>query len=100
MVNEFRDFIFRGNALALAIGVLVAGAFGKVVDAIVEHLLNPIIGALLGGVDLFQALMIPLTAKAAIGIGAIIASIISFVVTMVVLFFLARTFAKDALKTA
>ena len=61
MMNEFRDFIFRGNALALAIGVLVAGAFGKVVDAVVEHLLNPVIGALLGGLDLSKVLQIPIT---------------------------------------
>ncbi len=98
MINEFRDFIFRGNALALAIGVLVAGAFGKVVDAVVEHLLNPIIGAILGGIDLTQALMIPLTPKASIGIGAIIAAIISFAVTMLVLFILAKSFAQDSLK--
>lgn len=98
MMQEFKDFIFRGNALALAIGVMVAGAFQKVVDAIVAHLLNPIIGAILGGVDLSKALLIPLTKDSVIGIGPIIGALISFVVSMLVLFLIAKTFAKDALK--
>lgn len=97
-MQEFKDFIFRGNALALAIGVMVAGAFQKVVDAIVNNLLNPIIGAILGGVDLSKALQIPLTKDAVIGIGAILGALIAFVCTMFVLFWIAKTFAKDALK--
>ena len=106
MIQEFKDFIFRGNALALAIGVLVAGAFSKIVDAIVNHLLNPIIGAILGGLDLSKSLGVSLApGKAAyaegvatLGFGPIIGSIISFLATMVVLFIIAKAFAKDALK--
>jgi large conductance mechanosensitive channel len=106
MIQEFKDFIFRGNALALAIGVMVAGAFQKVVDAVVTWLLNPIIGAILGGLDLSKSLGISLSpgktafseGSATIGIGPIVGSIITFLITMLVLFVIAKSAAKDALK--
>ena len=49
MIQEFIKFIRNTNAIALAIGVIIAGATGKLIDAVVANVLNPIIGVFLGG---------------------------------------------------
>ena len=51
MWTEFKQFAFKGNAFDLAIGVIMGGAFGKIVDSVVGDLIMPIIGALSGGAD-------------------------------------------------
>jgi large conductance mechanosensitive channel len=51
MLKEFREFVMRGNVLDLAIAVIIGGAFGKIVGSLVEHILTPLIGLLMGGVD-------------------------------------------------
>jgi large conductance mechanosensitive channel len=51
MWKEFKDFAFKGNAFDLAIGVIIGGAFGKIVDSLVNDLIMPIIGAITGGLD-------------------------------------------------
>lgn len=51
MWNEFKEFAFKGNAFDLAIGVIMGGAFGKIVDSMVKDLIMPIIGFLTGGID-------------------------------------------------
>ncbi|GAA4396020.1 large-conductance mechanosensitive channel protein MscL [Nibrella viscosa] len=52
MLKEFKTFIAQGNVLDLAVGVIIGAAFGKIVNSLVEDILNPIIGLFLGGVDL------------------------------------------------
>ena len=56
MLKEFRDFIARGNVVDLAVGVIIGAAFGKIVSSLVEGILMPPIGLLLGGVD-FSSLL-------------------------------------------
>ena len=59
MLKEFRDFISRGNVIDLAVGVIIGAAFGKIVTTLVEGIIMPPIGLLLGRVDfssLFYAL--------------------------------------------
>ena len=51
MLKEFKEFALKGNMVDLAIGVIIGGAFGKLVDSIVNDILMPIIGLLTGGVD-------------------------------------------------
>ena len=51
MWNEFKNFAFKGNAFDLAIGVILGGAFGKIVGSMVDDLIMPIVGALTGGID-------------------------------------------------
>jgi large conductance mechanosensitive channel len=51
MWKEFKEFAFKGNAFDLAIGVIMGGAFGKIVDSMVKDLIMPVVGALTGGVD-------------------------------------------------
>jgi large conductance mechanosensitive channel len=51
MVQEFKEFAIKGNAVDLAVGVIIGGAFGKIVDSIVADLFMPIVGAVIGKVD-------------------------------------------------
>jgi large conductance mechanosensitive channel len=64
MLKEFKEFIARGNVVDMAVGVIIGGAFGKIVTSFVNDIVMPPIGILLGGVD-FKDLAI--TLKAAIG---------------------------------
>lgn len=66
LLKDFRDFLFKGNAFDLAVGVIVAGAFGAVVNSLVKDILMPPIGLALGGVD-FSNLYIQLN-KAAVAV--------------------------------
>ena len=51
MAQEFKEFVLRGNVVDLAVGVVIGGAFGKIVDSLVKDVVMPPIGLLLGGVD-------------------------------------------------
>jgi large conductance mechanosensitive channel len=51
MVQEFKEFAIKGNAMDLAVGVIIGGAFGKIVDSVVGDLIMPIVGAAVGKVD-------------------------------------------------
>ncbi len=50
-VSEFREFAIKGNAIDLAVGVIIGGAFGKIIDSIVKDLVMPVIGRIIGNVD-------------------------------------------------
>ena len=63
MLKEFKDFAMKGNVLDMAIGVIMGGAFGKIVSSLVSDVLMPPIGLLLGGVD-FSSLFLNLTGTA------------------------------------
>lgn len=62
MIKEFRDFIARGNVIDLAVAVIIGAAFGKIVTSLVEGIIMPPIGLLLGGVD-FANLFIDISGK-------------------------------------
>jgi large conductance mechanosensitive channel len=61
IVSEFKEFAVKGNAMDLAVGVIIGAAFGKIVDSIVKDLIMPIIGAVFGGFD-FSNLFVTLGA--------------------------------------
>lgn len=63
MMNEFKEFAMKGNVLDMAVGVIIGGAFGKIVSSLVSDILMPPIGLLMGRVD-FSSLFIPLTEEA------------------------------------
>jgi large conductance mechanosensitive channel len=50
-MSEFREFAVKGNAMDLAVGVIIGAAFGKIVDSIVNDLIMPLVGAIFGGLD-------------------------------------------------
>lgn len=51
IISEFKEFAIKGNAMDLAVGVIIGAAFGKIVDSIVKDLIMPIVGAISGGID-------------------------------------------------
>ena len=53
-IQEFKDFAMRGNVVDLAVGVVIGGAFGKIVDSLVKDIIMPMVGALMGGTDFKQ----------------------------------------------
>ena len=62
-MQEFKAFAMRGNVVDLAVGVVIGGAFGKIVDSLVKDIIMPMVGAMMGGVD-FKQLYINLGATA------------------------------------
>ncbi len=97
VVSEFREFISRGNVVDLAVGVIIGGAFGKIVTSFVDDVVMPPIGVALGGVD-FSNLKIVLRpgdpahklAEAAIRYGAFINTIIQFLIIAFAIFLMIR----------
>jgi large conductance mechanosensitive channel len=61
MLNEFKEFIARGNVMDLAVGVIIGAAFGKIVDSVVNDLVMPIVGAVTGGGFDFSNYFLPLS---------------------------------------
>jgi large conductance mechanosensitive channel len=62
MVKEFKEFALRGNVVDLAVGVIIGAAFGKIVSSLVEDIILPLVGKVVGNVD-FSNLYVPLSAK-------------------------------------
>ena len=84
MVNEFKEFISRGNVMDLAVGVIVGGAFSSIVTSLVNNILMPIVGLLLGGKN-FSGLSITIK-DARIAYGAFIQSVIDFLIVAACIF--------------
>ncbi len=78
MLKEFKEFISKGNVVDLAVGVIVGSAFGKIVSSLVNDILMPIIGIIIGGVD-FTDLSIKV-GGAKIAYGSFIQNIIDFLI--------------------
>lgn len=95
MLKEFKTFIAHGNVLDLAVGVIIGAAFGKITTSLVEDILNPILGMVIGGVD-FQDLKVVLkeavgeTPEVAITYGNFIQTVIQFLLIAFVVFFIVR----------
>lgn len=90
--KEFREFAMKGNVVDLAVGVIIGGAFGKIISAMVEKILMPIIGMLMGGVDFtnLRAVLVQAGAdgkgEVAIGYGFFIQTVIDFTIIAFCLF--------------
>ncbi len=54
MMSEFKEFALKGNVMDLAVGVIIGGAFGKIVDSMVNDLIMPIVGAIFGNLEFLQ----------------------------------------------
>ena len=71
MMQEFKDFALKGNVMDLAVGVIIGGAFGKIVDSMVGDLIMPIVGKIFGGVNFSEMfIMLAPPAKAVEGIAS------------------------------
>ena len=105
MIQEFKDFIMKGNVLDLAVAVIIAGAFGLIIGSFINDVLMPPIGMALGGVDFadLKYILQPgvmdadgavVTAEVAIKYGAFINTIINFVIVAFVIFMIVRSYNK------
>lgn len=92
MLKEFKKFIARGNVMDLAVGVIVGGAFSKIVTSLVDDILMPIIGLILGGID-FSGLSIKFK-EATINYGMFIQNIIDFLIVAFCIFLIVRFMNK------
>ena len=99
--TEFKEFAMKGNVIDLAVGVIIGGAFGKIVDSIVGDLIMPLVGRLLGGLD-FSNYFLPLAGQTATTLaeakkaGAVLAYgnfftvVLNFVILAFVVFLMVR----------
>jgi large conductance mechanosensitive channel len=87
--EEFKKFALRGNAVDLAVGIVIGAAFTAVSNSLVNDILTPPIGLLLGGLN-FKDLIIPLGGQAVIHYGLFLQTIANFVLTALALFVLVR----------
>ncbi|MGB3270638.1 MAG: large-conductance mechanosensitive channel protein MscL [Rhodanobacter sp.] len=100
MIQEFKDFAMRGNVIDMAVGIVIGGAFGKIVTSLVNDVIMPPIGWLTGGVD-FSALKWVIkpadnsdpahkVAEVAINYGSFINTVITFVIIAFAIFILVK----------
>jgi len=88
MLKEFKDFAMRGNVMDLAVAVIIGGAFGKIIASLVNDVLMPLIGLILGGLN-FSELAFTV-GGAVIMYGAFIQAIVDFAIVAFVIFMLVR----------
>lgn len=104
MMTEFKEFAMRGNMIDLAVGVVIGASFGKIVTALVDNVIMPPIGWLIGGID-FSELSITLkeaTTNAAgeavpavtLGYGVFINAVIQFIIVAFAIFLVVKTINK------
>jgi large conductance mechanosensitive channel len=108
-MQEFKEFINKGNVVALAIGVIIANEFGKVVNSLVENIIMPPIGKILGGVD-FSNMYLSLNGNVpqglpfadaqklgpVLGYGKFVTVIISFLIIAYVVFWISKIAGRFA----
>ena len=112
MIKEFKDFIMKGNVLDMAVGIIIGAAFGTVVKSLVDKVVMPPIGMLLGGIDFSQLQWVigtkevevdgqPVVETVAIQYGAFINDVITLLIVGFAVFLLVKAYnkAKDVLDT-
>lgn len=90
--GEFKKFISQGNVINLAVGVIIGDAFGKIVTSIVDDILMPIIGVIIGGID-FTSLSIKV-GEATITYGNFVQNVIDFLIVAICIFFFVKAIDK------
>ena len=99
IVKEFKEFIMRGNVLDMAIGVIIATAFGAITTSLIQNIIMPVIGLLFGGIDLAKwdiVLKAATEDKEAVvlGIGTFLTAIINFILIALVVFAIVKAMNK------
>ncbi|MDR1300220.1 MAG: large conductance mechanosensitive channel protein MscL [Candidatus Nomurabacteria bacterium] len=90
--KEFKKFVGKGNVIDLAVGVIIGGAFGKIVSSLVDDILMPAIGVLLGGLD-FSTLSVTV-GKATFEYGVFIQSVIDFLIIALSIFVFVKLISR------
>ena len=104
LIEEFKAFIMRGNVIDMAVGVIVAGAFGKITTSLVNDVFMPFIGWIIGGFDLSKLNIVlspevvdeagNVVPAVTIGIGTLLVTIIDFLIIAAIVFMIVKVFAK------
>lgn len=92
MFKEFKEFVMRGNVLDLAVGVIIGGAFGKIVGSLVNDILMPLIGLIIGGID-FSGLVFTF-GSAKVTYGVFLNNVIDFLIIAFVIFLIVKSANK------
>lgn len=92
MIKEFKKFIARGNVLDLAVGVIIGAAFGKIVSSLVDNIIMPLIGLIVGGID-FSGLAVTIK-DAKIEYGLFIQNVVDFLIVAFCIFLVVKAFNK------
>jgi large conductance mechanosensitive channel len=98
MFQEFKKFALKGNVLDLAVAVIIGAAFGKIVTSLVEDIIMPLVGLLMGGIS-FSKLAITV-GDAEIKYGVFVQTIIDFLIIAISIFFVVRFFNRFKKKEA
>ena len=99
MIQEFKKFAVKGNVVDMAVGIVIGGAFGKIISSLVKDVIMPPIGLLLGGVD-FTQLVITLREKTeaveavTINYGLFVSTIVDFIIIALAIFMIIRQMNK------
>ncbi len=104
-IKEFKEFIARGNVLDLAIGVIIGGAFGKIISSLVDDIIMPLIGVITGGVDFtqkyialdgntYESLSKAKESTAVFAYGNFIQNIVNFLIIALVIFIIIKNVNK------
>lgn len=92
LASEFKEFAMKGNLMDMAVGIIIGAAIGKMVGALVDNILMPVIGLVMGGVD-FSSLAITV-GDANVGYGAFIQAAIDFLIVAFVIFMIIKALNK------
>ncbi len=103
-LTEFKEFIMRGNVIDMAVGVIVAGAFGKITTSLVNDMFMPFLGYIIGDIDLtrLNIELVPavmegkeiITPAVVLGVGTFVSTIIDFLLIALIIFLMVKVFAK------
>ena len=93
MLKEFKNFAMRGNVIDLAVGVIIGGAFGKIVASLVGDIIMPLVGLAMGGIS-FADLAITV-GDAVVKYGAFLQVVLDFIIIAFVIFLIVRAFNKS-----
>lgn len=99
MFKEFKEFISKGNVMDLAVGVIIGGAFGKIVTSLVDDMIMPILGIILGKIN-FTALKLVITPaegdnpEVAVLYGSFIQNVVNFLIMAFVIFLMVKAINK------
>ena len=92
MLKEFKTFIMRGNVMDMAVGIIIGGAFGKIVTSLVNDIIMPLISILIGKVDFSD--MVLTVGNASIKYGSFITTIVDFLIIAFSIFIAIKYFNK------
>lgn len=97
-MKEFKEFISRGNVMNMAVGVIIGGAFTKIVTSLVEDIISPILG-LFGGMN-FDQLQVNLLGEVTLNYGKFITAVLNFLIMALIVFIMVKFLNKAAAKIA